>query len=319
MGFPACNGFIPGLFEDLASVDVFCPSTPATLRCGQGARDRPARLPSVGVAMNVTPRLTGWLAPMLAVLALSVAAPHALAQMPAPAPAPQSAPAGNHASPPAASREDLQNMLDTLHDPAKRDALAQQIETLLQLQQQQQQTVPPEDQGPGARMLDALSTGFQQFSQFMEEVGRSFGASGHLLAWFEIQGSDPRLRAMWLDIGEDVAVSLGAGALAALAVGYAVKAGRRRLAARAGDRLFRRFRLAAERLVLGLLPVIAFGVVALVIAGWVSPQPTARLALLAFINATLISFAGAVIARFLFSPMEPELRLFPLNDSTAAY
>jgi moderate conductance mechanosensitive channel len=272
--------------------------------------------------MNVTPRLKGWLAPMLAVLALSAAIPHALAQMPTPAPppapVPQSAPAENHALPPTASREDLQNMLDTLRDPAKRDALTKQIETLLQLQQQEQ-TVPPEDQGLGARMLDALSAGFQQFSQFMEEVGRSFGASGHLLAWFEIQASDPRLRAMWLDIGEDVAVSLGAGALVALAVGYAVKAGRRRLVARANDRLFRRFRLAAERLVLELMPVIAFGVVALLVAGWVSPHPTARLALLAFINATLISFAGAVLARFLFSPMEPELRLFPLSNSTAAY
>src|SRR5690242_2933702 len=115
MGFPACNGFIPGLFEDLASADVFCPSTPATLRCGQGARNRPARLPSVGVAMNVTPRPTGWLAPMLAVLALSVAVPHALAQTPSPAPVPKSPPSQQHAAPaPAASREDLQNMLDTL-------------------------------------------------------------------------------------------------------------------------------------------------------------------------------------------------------------
>src|SRR6185369_4123059 len=113
--------------------DVFCPSTPATLRCGQGARDRPARLPSVGVAMNVTPRLTGWFAPMLAVLALSVAISQAFAQAPPPAPVPESAASEEHAAPlPAASREDLQNMLDTLRDPAKRDALTKQIETLLQ-------------------------------------------------------------------------------------------------------------------------------------------------------------------------------------------
>ena len=45
----------------------------------------------------------------------------------------------------------------------------------------------------------------------------------------------------------------------------------------------------------------------------------ARLALLAIINATLISMAGAVIARFLFSPFESGLRLFPFSDSTAVY
>ena len=264
--------------------------------------------------MTLMGRLRGWLAPALAALALCMAAPPAGAQTAVPVP--KSTPSETPSTPPAATREDLQNMLDTLRDPAKRDELAKEIETLLQVQQA---APPEEEQGIGARMLGALSTGFQQFSEFLEKLARSFGATGNLLTWLEVQGSDPQLRAMWLEIGKDLALSLGAGALAAFLVGLAVKSGRRRLAMRAGDRMFRRIRFAAARLALELLPIIAFGVVALAVGSWTAPVPTARLAMLAVINAVVITMAGAVLARFLFSPMEPGLRLVPLSDSTAAY
>jgi len=229
--------------------------------------------------MKLTGWLRGWLAPALAALALCVAAPQAIAQTAVPVP--KSTPSADQSAPPAATREDLQNMLKTLRDPAKRDEFAKQIETMLQVQQA---AAAPEEQGIGASMLSALSTGFQEFSQFIENVARSFGATGNLLSWLEVQGSDPRLRAMWLEIGKDLALSLGAGALAAYMVGFAVRSGRRRLAARAGHPMFRRVRFAATRLVLELLPPIAFGVVGLAVASWASPLPTARLALLVLFN-----------------------------------
>jgi len=263
--------------------------------------------------MTLMGRLRGWLAPALAALALCIAAASAGAQ----SPVPKSTPSEDHSAAPAPSREDLQNMLDTLRDPDKRDELAKQIETLLQVQQAE--APPLEEQGIGARMLGAFSAAFQRLSDFMERLGGSFGSSGHLLAWLELQGNDPTLRAMWLEIGEDLAFSLGAGLLVAYVINLAVKAGRKRLAMRAGDRLFRRIRFATVRFVLELLPIVAFGVVALAVASWAAPVANARLALLAIINATLISMAGAVIVRFLFSPFEPGLRFLPLSDSTAVY
>ena len=244
-------------------------------------------------------------------------APGLSAQQAAPAPTESSdAPHSEAAASP--TQEDLQALLLTLRDPAKRDALAQQIETLLKVQQQAP-AVPEEDRGIGARVLGALSTGFNKFSDALNDVGRSFGDSNRLLIWLEIQGSDPARRAMWLSIGKDLALSLGGGLLAAFVIGLGVKRARHRLAHRAGDRWFRRMRFSAARLILELLPVIAFGVVALGVIGWVAPPEVTRLALLAIVNATLISLAGAVIARFVFSPIEPGLRLVPLSDSTAVY
>jgi moderate conductance mechanosensitive channel len=263
--------------------------------------------------MTMMRRLRGWLAPTLTAVALSIAVPHAGAQTTAPQPKPA---AGEEHSA-AATREDLQNMLETLRDPAKRDELAKQIETLLQVQRPE--TVPEEEQGIGARILGALSTAFRDFSDFMQGLGRSFGASGHLLVWLETQGGDPALRAMWLEIGKDLAISLGAGLIVAYVVNRGVKKARRRLALRAGERLPRRIRFAFARLSIELLPIVAFGLVSLGIAGWAAPMRNAQLVLLAIINATLGSMAATALVRFMLSPMEPGLRLLPLRDFTAVY
>ena len=92
--------------------------------------------------MILNRQLRGWLAPVLAVVALLLAVPIAAAQTPVPMPQPKATPSEAHAGLPAASREDLQGMLETLRDPAKRDALAKQIETLLQVKQAE--APPPE-------------------------------------------------------------------------------------------------------------------------------------------------------------------------------
>ena len=260
-------------------------------------------------------RPTTWLAAALIALAANVAIPYAAAQTAQPAPQAEPGPAGQATA--GASREDLQNMLDTLRDPAKRDELAKQIETLLQVQHAEQ--APQQEPGLGARILGAFSTGFEQVGGFMTDVGDNFGATGHLVRWLELQGTDPTLRARWLEVGKDLLLSLAAGLIAGYAIGFAVKAARSRLAQRAGNHSFRRIRFASARLVLDFLPIIAFGVAALLVAGWAAPVASARLALLAIINATLISMAGATIARFLFSPMEPGLRFLPLRDSSAVY
>ena len=258
-----------------------------------------------------------WLGAVIVAIIIGAAPPSASAQTANPAPQSGGAATENQPATSEPARQDLQDMLETLRDPAKRDELARQIETILEVQQGE--AAPQEEPGIGARILDTLSSWFEQFGQSMQYLGKSFDSSGHLSNWLEAQRSDPVRRAMWLEIGQDLALSLGAGLIVAFATWFAIKAARRRLAVRAGDRLFRRIRFASARLALELLPVIAFGVVALAIAGWAAPVPNARLVLLAIINATLFSMAGAVIARFLFSPMEPGLRFLPLRDSTAVY
>ncbi len=264
--------------------------------------------------MDLT-RPRGWLAPVLVACALAFASQAIGQTIPQPTQQPKSEPSASAEQRPV--REDLQRLLDTLRDPAKRDELANQIETLLRVDQQAGPA--PEERGLGARILEALSTGFHEISQSVQEVAHGFGDSNRLLHWLETQGSNPGRRAMWLSVGKDLALSIGGGVIVAYLLNLGVGRARQNLARRAGERLFRRIRFGAARLVLELLPVIAFGLVALGVVGWVGPPDTERLALLAMINATLVSMAGAVMARCLFSPFEPALRILPMSDATAAY
>jgi small conductance mechanosensitive channel len=246
---------------------------------------------------------------------------HAIAQSAAPVIPPSQAPA--ETATPAdgeipQSQSQLRQLLETLRDDAKRTELEQQIEGLLAVQAQPP-APKPEELGLGARVLAAVSTGFSEFSQFIDRTGRAFGDSAHLWDWLERQGLNPRMRSIWLEILRDVAVTVGGGMLVAYGVRAALTAPRRRLAHRAEGSLFRRIRFSAARFVLDFLPVIAFTIVALGIAGWLQPPETARLVVLAFINASIVSMAALVTGRWLFSPMVPELRVLPLTDSTAVY
>lgn len=239
----------------------------------------------------------------------------AAAQSPAPStpPAEGGAPADGETP---QSQVQLQQLLETLRDDAKRTELEQQIEGLLAVRKA---TPKPEELGIGARVLAAVSAGFNRFSQFVDRTGRAFGDSGHLWNWLERQGLNPRMRTIWLEVLRDVAMTIGGGMLVFYGVKFALTAPRRRLAHRAEGSLFRRFRFSAARFVLDFLPIIAFTFVAMAIAGWLQPPETARLVVLAFINASIISMAALVTGRWLFSPMVPELRVVPLPDSTAVY
>ncbi len=84
--------------------------------------------------------------------------------------------------------------------------------------------------------------------------------------------------------------------------------------------LLRRIPLVTARFVLELLPVLGFLLVGHVIAG--SPlggNDLTRLVLLAVIDAYAVCAAILCIARMMFSPNEPRLRLLHMSDDRAAY
>jgi small conductance mechanosensitive channel len=247
---------------------------------------------------------------ILALILTCAAATPSRADPPLPAPATEAS---------AQSPQQLQQLLDTLRDPEKRAALESQIEGLLSVQQQAETQPAPEELGLGARVLAAVSHSFSEFGQFVDRAGRSFGESTRVWDWLERQGLNPHMRSMWLEILRDVGLTLGGGLAVAYGVKLALRRPRRGLARRAEGNLFRRLRFSAARFVLDFLPVIAFAVLALGLAGWLRPEETPRLVVLAFINATIVSMAVLVLGRWLFSPMIPELRVVPLSDATAVY
>jgi moderate conductance mechanosensitive channel len=271
--------------------------------------------------VNLSTKVRRFLAAILVMCATQPALnSEAVAQSTPPAPPPSHAPAetaapGDGESPQA--QVQLQQLLETLRDDEKRADLERQIEGLLAAQQAAEPK--PEELGLGARVLSGASAAFSRFSQFIDHTGRAVGDSTDLWNWLERQGLSPRMRSIWLEILRDVAMTIGGGMLVAYGLKFALTVPRRRLAHRAEGSLFRRVRFSAARFALDFLPVVAFTIVALGIAGWLQPPETARLVVLAFVNASIISMAALVTGRWLLCPMVPELRVLPLTDSTAVY
>ncbi len=73
------------------------------------------------------------------------------------------------------------------------------------------------------------------------------------------------------------------------------------------------------RTVVDVLPLLAFAVVAYGILPFVEPRPFTRVVAISAINVTLLIQAILVVARAVFVPNTPRLRLFRMGDETAAY
>jgi moderate conductance mechanosensitive channel len=270
----------------------------------------------------VIPTLPPWrqrLAIPLAALLMMASA--AGAQSPVPlvpgGSAPRPAPAREEA--PALSAEQLQSLIGTLEDPARRHEL---IATLRALQAAQAEQHASESSLPG----DVLTTLVGEVS-LRTEVLRKVAASivdsldqiPALMMWLESQARDPPQRSLWLDVGLRVAVSFALAVLAYLGVAAALRPARQSLTRGGDGSVFDRLCHLLAALVIELVPVLAFAVAVFVILAVVKPSAETRAVALPLIQAVIGARAGIAVARMIFVPTAPALRLVPLTDAAAAY
>jgi small-conductance mechanosensitive channel len=213
----------------------------------------------------------------------------------------------------------LRRLIETLEDPAKREELLANLRTLLAAQGKQ-------PTAPEGTPEDAFATAVEVVSE-RADVVRSVAARvvaaierlPLLVAWLKGEWRDPNQRAPWLEVGLSCLIVFGAGLLGYLAIQAALTPWRRRLSTgAAGGRLARAAR-APLRLLIDLLPVLAFAVATYVALEFVQPEGIGRLVVRALIAAAVAAEAAVALIRRLFSPDTPELRLVPISDAGARY
>ncbi len=260
-------------------------------------------------------------------------------------------PAGAQVTP-----DDARRTLDVLQDPAKRDQLVTTLSTIAQAQQQQpaNPATAPEP-GPlvpnslGAEVLMGVSDNLNRLSDQMLRTIGAVRSVPQLWLWLEVMATDPWARGILLDTVWRLVLILASGLAAEWALRRAVQRPilalvrkapngepppeedaearaesgeiepphRRRLAALT---LLRRVPLVLGRLLLELLPVLGFlAITHLIAATALGGDNQPRLVVLAAIDAYALCAAIVCLARMLFSPGEPRLRLLDVSDSTAGY
>jgi small conductance mechanosensitive channel len=218
---------------------------------------------------------------------------------------------------PAVSQQDIDALLATLEDPAARDKLIQQLKALKAVQTQQAQTVEPE--GLGAILLSSLSERVREASDALVTTATAILDLPSIVTWIATELAQPAVRSRWLD----VLVKIGITLFAALAVEWLalrlLARPRKLLDARIVGRYWLRWPLAVARLLLELLPIVAFCAVAYGVLSTMKPSQVTRLVALTIINANVIARVVTAVARVVFAPKATGLRLLLVTDETANY
>ncbi|MGH6932138.1 MAG: mechanosensitive ion channel family protein [Dongiaceae bacterium] len=217
----------------------------------------------------------------------------------------------------ALSQQQIDELVTTLEDPAARDKLIGQLKALRAIQRQAAETAEPE--GLGAAMLNLLSQQMRQASDALVGAAAMLLDAPRLLSWFARQAADPAARQRWLEVIVKLAVILAAAMAAEWLTGRLLRRPRRALSGRAVDHFWMRLPLAAARLFLDLVPIMAFALFAFGALAATQPSETARLVALAVINANVIARVVVALARAVLAPRAPGLRLAPVGDETASY
>ncbi|MFV3127433.1 mechanosensitive ion channel domain-containing protein [Niveispirillum sp. KHB5.9] len=211
------------------------------------------------------------------------------------------------------SAAEVDQLITTLEDPAKRDALLVQLKALKAVEK------PAEPETMGSRVLDTLSDRIDLFSQQVAAASRAVIDTPRALRWLNQQMTDPAKRDAWGLLALHLALIIGGGYAARFAMIWLLSRPRRALGARAPGGLLAKLVLLFARLVLDLLPMGAFALVGFGLLSGTEAPRTVRVASLIILNASLIVQGVLVAGHVLLSPKTPLLRLARVGDETAQY
>ena len=209
----------------------------------------------------------------------------------------------------------LDDLVQTLRDDGRRDALVRELEALAAARRGAAATAPAREPGLIGRMASSAAA----FGDQLVETASMVGALPTLLPWFERQIDSPSARERWL-VALATIVAVLVGGLAAEIVARRLLAGtRRHLVARAGEGLARRALLVLASVAVEMVPVVAFYAAAQILLPLLSPHPAVIVAAGMLVEASVAARILLVFARGLLAPAEPPLRPIHLSDESANY
>ncbi|MFO1433719.1 MAG: mechanosensitive ion channel [Candidatus Competibacteraceae bacterium] len=220
---------------------------------------------------------------------------------------------------PAVPAEQLQDLVKDLNDPAARERLIRQLNTLVQVKAAQAK--PANDvHDATAATLQAASAKVHDLTEVAAQLGGIMDALPRALAWFRSQLANPESQQRWLEIAQNLALVLGAGYAGFFLLRLLTVKPRRLLDRYAARGPLARVLFLLLLFLLDALAIAAFGVAAYVSLGLVDPpREQTRLVALAWIDAAIITRTILAASRMLSAPTASGLRLLPWSDETAHY
>jgi small-conductance mechanosensitive channel len=217
-------------------------------------------------------------------------------------------------------RSAVEKLVETLEDPAARDALVEQLKTLIEVQESAAgEARPAAPEGLGARLLAALSQRIDALAGQLTGATSAMVRLPDALADLWRESKDAQTVSRWTEIVGKILLVLLAGFAVEWVTRRALARPRLTVEQRRREGLVLRLALLLVRTVLDLLPIGAFALAAYLVLPLTEPRPATGLVALAIVNANVIAKTILAAARMLFAPRVENLRLFPIGDETAGY
>ncbi len=214
----------------------------------------------------------------------------------------------------------LEKLVQTLEDPQAREDLVKQLRTLIEAQKAAAgEAQPAESEGVGAQLLAALS---HRIDVVAKQLSQATGALVQLpdaLADLWRKSKDPAVLGRWAEIVGKILLVLLCGLVAQWLSARTLAPARRAVEGRAREGLLLRSLFLLVRTGLDLLPIGAFALAAYLVLPLTDPRPATRLVALTIVNANVLVAVVLAVARMLFAPRAPNLRLVAIDNETATY
>ncbi|MDE2164759.1 MAG: mechanosensitive ion channel family protein [Alphaproteobacteria bacterium] len=211
--------------------------------------------------------------------------------------------------------EDLQNLVNTIQDPAARAKLVKELQGLIAAQRGVQQKSP----------AHAVRNFFATLSDGAHAVGGEILAAAtvvvdapRVVAWLRDQAGNAEVRQRWEEVSTRLAILFGLAVVADWLVWFLLRGATAAFAARSGETTGGRIAYLLLNAIFEALPIAAFAATAFVVLPLTAPHFVTERVAITVISAYLWSRAIAAAARIvLLSPNA--LALYRLGEETRNY
>ena len=232
-------------------------------------------------------------------------------------------------TPPEVTTEDLRGLVGTLENDAERQKLISELQALITARERSlgsqpaapapaQPSAAPTDSA-GAQLIVGISERLRQVSASLADGVAAVSDFSTMFDWLRRQAADPATRLAWLETLGKLIVVLGLAVVAQYAASCALRRARRGVADRLGAAMWLRLILLLPRLLIDLVPIVAFAAVADVVLPFVRPDEVVSITAVATVNAVVVARSAVVVASTLLAAQAPTVALLGIGDETASY
>jgi len=216
------------------------------------------------------------------------------------------------------SQAQIEGLIEKLDDPERRAGLIADLRALLQVMQ----AGPNDDQAAPdllSGILEGLAGRIAEIGGDVAQLARNVGEPGAIANWFLAQVQVAERRSLWFSVLIFLGLAVTAGYAVAWIFTRALAGFRRRLEQRERPMLMVRAPLLAMRTLVDIVPLAGFAAAGYIVLAVGGPGRVVDGVVLSAVNAIVIALALIAVARMVFTPLSPSLRLFDMPDGTAAY